>query len=183
MSKSFANHLFVGLFPIIQSWLDDPDEDTGPVIDSLDDIENDVNGLLSELTHGDDDNGGGCTHSLFSLFSCIAIAATGISGAIAELTFPASVAVITSITSELAALEALASQIGQVAEQEGDDDGDDNDDQSQSESVSSSTSQSCSEEVKEHTYVTCSPTPVTIDGTLTRTATCKTGTSMVVCHP
>ena len=52
------------VFPVIQDWLDDQSEDTGPVIIALNKIGATSQSLLARLKT-EDDTDAGCTHSLF----------------------------------------------------------------------------------------------------------------------
>ena len=82
-SKNALSTQLVGVFPLIQGWIDDDSEDTGPIITGLTDSETFVNNLLNDISGDDDhDTSKGCTHSLFSLLTCIGSDVSSISGSI-----------------------------------------------------------------------------------------------------
>ncbi|KAI7156459.1 hypothetical protein KC349_g6266 [Hortaea werneckii] len=168
------------VIPVIQSWIDDDTEDIDPIISSLDDIEDESQELLSEISDdADKDTDHGCTANLFSLLTCIVDDVVGIKGSVTE-------GVVEEVTSQL---EDLTNLTDELENRENDDDDDDDDDDSSSttssqtstessitSSFSSSTS-SCSSgtSVTEDYFVTCSPTVISS----TKTQTCETSTSTV----
>ncbi|TKA22551.1 hypothetical protein B0A50_08092 [Salinomyces thailandicus] len=71
-SKTALNTQLSSVIPVLQSWIDDDTEDTDPIISSLDDAETEAEDLLSNISDDSDkDTSQGCSHSVFSLLSCI----------------------------------------------------------------------------------------------------------------
>ncbi|RMY74607.1 hypothetical protein D0863_03116 [Hortaea werneckii] len=169
------------VIPVIQGWIDDDTEDIDPIISSLDDIEDETNELLSEISDDADKNtDNGCTANLFSLLTCIVDDVVGIKGSVTE-------GVVDEVTSQLEDLTNLTDELENKEDEEEDDDDDDDDSSSTTSSqtstessITSSTSSSTSScssgtSVTEDYFVTCSPTVISS----TTTQTCETSTSTV----
>ncbi|KAI7554095.1 hypothetical protein KC331_g778 [Hortaea werneckii] len=167
------------VIPVIQGWIDDDTEDIDPIISSLDDIEDETNELLSEISDDADKNtDNGCSANLFSLLTCIVDDVVGIKGSVTE-------GVVDEVTSQLEDLTNLTDELENQEDEEDDDDDDDDSSTTSSQvstesSITSSTSSSTSScssgtSVTEDLFVTCSPTVISS----TTTQTCKTSTSTV----
>ncbi|KAK5135447.1 hypothetical protein LTR08_005235 [Meristemomyces frigidus] len=160
-SKTAVKSQLSTIFPVILAWIDDDTEDIGPIVDSLDDVEQSVVDLLSDiLDNSDTDTSKGCTHSLFSLLSCIVDDVTKIKSSLTDT-------LVDDVENELADLKNLTGEL---------DDDEDDDSSSSSASSTSSTSRCASSfSITETYYVTCEPT--LISSSLTQTCISVTSTT------
>ncbi|KAF2162647.1 hypothetical protein M409DRAFT_58064 [Zasmidium cellare ATCC 36951] len=155
------------VFPIIQSWIDDDTEQVGPIITFLDDVVDDATGLLSKIQ---DDSGQStnkdCTHSLFTLLSCIVETVTSIKTSITST-------LVDNVNHELTELKDLTEEV----KDEKDKTTTSAPSSTTSSASSKSSSSSCSSgtSATEEYFVTCTPTVISS----TTTQICNTATSTV----
>jgi hypothetical protein len=137
----------------------------------LDNTENTVDNVLSDISgDSDHDESKGCTHSLFSLLSCIVKTISDIEGTIQGIKGSITDDIINAVKTGLSDLEQLTEDLDENKE----------DDQTSSGESSSTTSSSCTQtSVTEDLFVTCSPSPVTTGTITTTTEVCRTSTSTV----